>query len=63
MSVGVAIASLGLITEAVADEQKLAAKRAEPKSPVMGGLYGVDLSDLRSFWSQNVSNPLRRLSF
>ena len=30
--------------ESVADEQKLAAKRAEPKAPVMSGLYGVDLS-------------------
>jgi protein-S-isoprenylcysteine O-methyltransferase Ste14 len=36
---GVALAGVGLLIEAVADEQKLEAKRAAPAEPVMGGLY------------------------
>lgn len=36
---GVALAACGLLLEHVADEQKLAAKQRDPKSPVMTGLY------------------------
>jgi len=36
---GVALAAVGLVLETLADEQKLAAKRQDPKGPVMDGLY------------------------
>ena len=38
---GVGLACAGLLLEAVADEQKLAAKRRDPKAPVTSGLYSV----------------------
>eukprot|EP00446_Apocalathium_sp_SHHI-4_P024576 CAMPEP_0177255688 /NCGR_PEP_ID=MMETSP0367-20130122/56506_1 /TAXON_ID=447022 ORGANISM="Scrippsiella hangoei-like, Strain SHHI-4" /NCGR_SAMPLE_ID=MMETSP0367 /ASSEMBLY_ACC=CAM_ASM_000362 /LENGTH=269 /DNA_ID=CAMNT_0018709451 /DNA_START=8 /DNA_END=817 /DNA_ORIENTATION=- len=36
---GVGISAAGLLLEHLADEQKLAGKRADPKGPVMDGLY------------------------
>lgn len=36
---GVAVASVGLVLEHMADEQKLAAKRRDPLAPVTDGLY------------------------
>eukprot|EP00401_Gymnodinium_catenatum_P018858 CAMPEP_0117472364 /NCGR_PEP_ID=MMETSP0784-20121206/8210_1 /TAXON_ID=39447 /ORGANISM="" /LENGTH=268 /DNA_ID=CAMNT_0005266515 /DNA_START=95 /DNA_END=898 /DNA_ORIENTATION=- len=36
---GVGVAATGLLVEHFADEHKLAAKRADPRAPVMDGLY------------------------
>eukprot|EP00933_Yihiella_yeosuensis_P040469 TRINITY_DN34776_c0_g1_i1.p1 TRINITY_DN34776_c0_g1~~TRINITY_DN34776_c0_g1_i1.p1 ORF type:complete len:273 (+),score=36.20 TRINITY_DN34776_c0_g1_i1:90-908(+) len=36
---GVGVAAAGLVIEHFADEQKLAAKRKDPKAPVMDGMY------------------------
>ena len=33
------LATVGLVIETLADEQKLAAKRESPRMPVMDGLY------------------------
>lgn len=38
---GLALGTAGLVLETIADEQKLAAKRAAPNDPVMNGTYSV----------------------